>query len=392
MWTTWYFLALILAMLLPAGCTEHKSDDGLAPYRAQVLSKDGLGLSGIALTGLSFGGLTLSDLVINGLTLEGVTPSGLPLDGLQLNGLTLDRILQGPNLDSVKLKGLQLNGSVLSGLTVNGIFLTGAVLQKQDFAGVKVKKLSFDGSGINLLLSNEQRLSGTQLIGAVLVAILQGPRPIVYAFRINNAYIDSGNAAKDVWHYYVTVSSTLSPTPMSICLDENNQPTDFIPLPGMYWDPATGKRFDQANAITLACTGGAIEKCVHRGYRPWAFSTVCAGSGKDPSCWEVPLTDYLQACTRMMRADYCGNGTPHTVDGTLLDIYDYLQPPVRMREETWQLEARWIPDGAICLSKPRYPELWPGGCKATDSEQTLPLPVCNPYQAQSGLIVSTFDR
>jgi hypothetical protein len=30
----------------------------------------------------------------------------------------------------------------------------------------------------------------------------------------------------------------------------------------------------------------------------------------------------MPACFRMMPADYCGNGNPHTRDGTLIEIWD----------------------------------------------------------------------
>jgi hypothetical protein len=66
----------------------------------------------------------------------------------------------------------------------------------------------------------------------------------------------------------------------------------------------------------------------------------------------------------MIRADYCGNGTAYTVTGTLIDLYDYLDPPLNVPETDWDLEARWTPTGALCLSEPRHPELlarwrWP---------------------------------
>jgi len=48
------------------------------------------------------------------------------------------------------------------------------------------------------------------------------------------------------------------------------------------------------------------------GYKPWK---VVNGQ----SLWA-----YHQACTRMMRADYCGDGRPHTREGTPIYIDDRL--------------------------------------------------------------------
>jgi hypothetical protein len=100
-----------------------------------------------------------------------------------------------------------------------------------------------------------------------------------------------------------------------------------------------------------ACRGGAIAKCVEWGYRPWATAVEC----DDERCFEISLTDHHQACTRMARADYCGDGTPHTENGTLIDIYDDLSPPIASAEaaghHSWGVEAEWGPAGATCVGK-----------------------------------------
>ena len=36
------------------------------------------------------------------------------------------------------------------------------------------------------------------------------------------------------------------------------------------------------------------------------------------------MIDWYNACIRLLRADYCGDGRPFTRDGTLVDIYDHL--------------------------------------------------------------------
>ena len=68
------------------------------------------------------------------------------------------------------------------------------------------------------------------------------------------------------------------------------------------------------NAFALICTGGAIGKCVRWGYKPWR-------SGPDG----VALWDYHQACVRMVRADYGGDGVGHTRDNTPVDVFDRLE-------------------------------------------------------------------
>ncbi|MBL8973113.1 MAG: hypothetical protein JNK56_21185, partial [Myxococcales bacterium] len=132
----------------------------------------------------------------------------------------------------------------------------------------------------------------------------------------------------------------------------NGAAAPAVPLVN-HWDAVTGDRVDDATVVTFACRGGALEKCVSWGYRPWASSVRC-----DPVtavCEAVSLKDYHQACTRMVRADYCGDGTPHTVNGTLIDVYDRLSPGIQNESSAgnpvWGVEAEWGPDGAVCAGE-----------------------------------------
>ncbi|WP_343073287.1 ADYC domain-containing protein [Pyxidicoccus fallax] len=113
------------------------------------------------------------------------------------------------------------------------------------------------------------------------------------------------------------------------------------------WD-GTGARRDVPGKLTLACENGAISKCVRWGYKPWTER-----NGKS-------LVDLHQACTRMARADYCGNGRSHTRDYTVIDMYDgfgVLSPTTQASEDfdpkKITFEAAWAPDGATCISRTR---------------------------------------
>jgi ADYC domain len=113
------------------------------------------------------------------------------------------------------------------------------------------------------------------------------------------------------------------------------------------WD-ASGGHQEQAGRFTLACENGAIAKCINWGYKPWAQ--------KDGQ----PLQDLHQACTRMARADYCGNGRSHTNEETTIDVYDGLGIQSRTTEtsaawvpEQASFEAEWMPEGASCLARTR---------------------------------------
>jgi hypothetical protein len=115
---------------------------------------------------------------------------------------------------------------------------------------------------------------------------------------------------------------------------------------GGVWDPK-GARGEGAGRFTLACENGAIAKCAMNGYKPWQTQ-----GGQS-------LVEYHQACTRMARADYCGNGKSHTTMGTLVDVYDgaLVQREVR-KGRNWDpargsFEAAWATDGAYCMARTR---------------------------------------
>ncbi len=119
--------------------------------------------------------------------------------------------------------------------------------------------------------------------------------------------------------------------------------------------PDGGAHIDDPTPFTFACEGYVIAKCVTAGYQPWANTLTCTqGQG----CEHGDLARHHQACTRALRADYFGDGTAHTSDGALIDIYDGYG--VRVDSEDWALEAEWDADGALCVAQPRdlaYAEL-----------------------------------
>jgi hypothetical protein len=82
---------------------------------------------------------------------------------------------------------------------------------------------------------------------------------------------------------------------------------------------------------------------VRLGYKPW--KRLSDGT----SLW-----DHHQACVRMLRADYCGDG-PTTRDGMLINLYD----PVGIQPDEprpgMSFEAGWDEGGAVCVARPRVP-------------------------------------
>lgn len=111
---------------------------------------------------------------------------------------------------------------------------------------------------------------------------------------------------------------------------------------------ATGAlRAAEPGAFEFVCTAGAQGKCVRFGYDPW-------GSAADGA----PMLDHFNACVRMVRADYCGDGRTFTRDGTLIGFGD--SAGVNTFDpagETVRLEAAWGSEGAVCVARTRLEDV-----------------------------------
>jgi hypothetical protein len=88
----------------------------------------------------------------------------------------------------------------------------------------------------------------------------------------------------------------------------------------------------------ITCTGGAEGKCVRFGYKPW-------GHAPDGT----PLALAYNACVRLVRADYAGDGIGTTRDGQPIDIYDSLGVLPPADNPAFEFEAGFAADGAVCV-------------------------------------------
>ncbi len=227
-----------------------------------------------------------------------VHDNGASLNGVRLNGVRLN----GVRLNGVRLNGVRLNGVRLNGVRLNGVRLNGSELTAVD-GGVAVPESELIGS----TWSGE--LSDGDTLPLRIDAIAHDADLAIYEIRYQttDGWIDMCDGAgalavAGTWNYEEGV--------------------------------AQGGRYRANDAdFTFACRGFAIAKCVEFGYRPW-----------------LGRADQLASCTRGLRADFCGDGTPYTVDGTVLNIYD--RDGIQTDDAAWPLEARWNKHGAACISAP----------------------------------------
>jgi hypothetical protein len=128
---------------------------------------------------------------------------------------------------------------------------------------------------------------------------------------------------------------------------------------------------DSPHRVTFACVSGALGKCA----ATCSDKPYCASIGVPTALgykrwvaprWEtvdgMPVwRDYAmnhQACTRMIRADYCGDGRSWTANGTQIDVYDraLINKAEKTISATWMYEATWNENGAIRISCDRLKE------------------------------------
>jgi hypothetical protein len=255
-------------------------------------------------------------------------PSGIheqpimQMQGSGLQGIVLQGLVQGMTMDGFRFSGATLNGAALSSFR----------LEKGELVGVQ-------GSVTR---------RGTALVNAHLFAEVQNGHPPSTAveYRItaiaaeNPMYDPTGTGNTFLYTLEQNVDNTGNWQPA--CAADRDGRHVAIPLADTWNDK--GNRNSSAMLFTLACTTSAIAECYRWGYRPWA-----TGHGN--------LTITHWACTRLARADYCGDGVQHTLDGTLINVWDNLASPIQAQGTTPQgmsFEAAWDQTGALCLSHPRW--------------------------------------
>ena len=239
---------------------------------------------------------------------------------------------------------------------LNGIYLNDQYLDDQYIVAVSLDNVRMKhGRPASLRLNGTAFNRGGRIEGAEFTAWVDDGSELtlrVDAVEAPRRWTDSY-----IIRYYVSYESDEGRMPL--CgTDEYGAPIAAIPLSGR-WDYSAGTETGGAyipddRVFTFACEGYVLEKCVAAGYPPWAEVFACRNRR---DCKWISLQPYHQACTRMLRADFCGNGTSYTENNVLVALYDGLG--IRIDTEDWRVEAEWDEDGAVCASDGRVEELTP---------------------------------
>lgn len=140
-------------------------------------------------------------------------------------------------------------------------------------------------------------------------------------------------------------------------LDNNGSAIYALALAG-HWDYSVGQissgsHINAPSHFTIACQNQGLAKCVFAGYAPWKQIEHC----QNGNCRTIRLDKHHQACTRLLRADFCGDGNSYTQKGVLINYYDALG--IRYDADNWRFEAEWTAEGAKCIKRPRLNDVTP---------------------------------
>ena len=286
------------------------------------------------------GSHALADITANGLALNGERINGLTFNGVRLNGTQLKSTVLSATAPAAA-------GTTLAATSADGTTLPMVIVSRSN------KGIAYQGS---FYKSNRDVWwnivhwgipHAANVVGVAMPAIT----PNMCVQKVVAAMPACGTeawtktcvaAAKKLCRSKPEQAQLRVAYGESICgNDDHGKPRQAIFLGGD-WDGnsgtqgAGGKIADaESGAISIGCRKvGAIAKCVDFGYKPWISAA---------------MDDMHQACVRMVRADFCGDGTAWTVDGNLIDIADVLaiQTP---DSKDFVFEATWTKAGATFLN------------------------------------------
>jgi hypothetical protein len=295
---------------------------------------------------------TVAALVISFCACEAVETSTAEQPGISMQGISM----QGISMQGISMQGMRMLGFQVDAATLGGAPLTNLRVYRGEVIAQR--------GGITL---RGTALAGAQLQAQVRNLDVDPPETALVTYRITNVALEDWSY--DPTHTGSTFLYTLEqwvPEGSSwqlACPADTDGRRVAIPLAAT-WDEH-GDRIESTSLFTFGCTTGVIAKCYRWGYRPWLTSY---GANMATMHW---------TCTRLARADYCGNGQSHTLDGTWINVWDNLPYPGPIQKHGllpplgMVFEAGWDTGGAVCLSHTRWNAL-EGLITATCPDRLIP--------------------
>jgi hypothetical protein len=253
--------------------------------------------------------------------------------------------LFGSNVQGPELHGFTFHDEDTE-TTMLGFQFSGATLNGSPLSNLRVEQGELVAEQSSVTLRGDD-LEHAELVAQVKNLASNPPMIQLVAFRIQKVVEEDGTydptGTGGTFLYTLHENHNGNGFKPACSKDENNDRV-AIPLTDVYDEH--GDRINSSTLFTFGCTNGSIGKCYRWGYRPWV-----TGYGD--------LETMHWTCTRLARADYCGDGTPHTFEGTTINVWDNLsaQGPIQAHQTTpsgMVFEAGWNTGGAVCLSHLRW--------------------------------------
>lgn len=200
-----------------------------------------------------------------------------------------------------------------------------------------------------ILVADDIVRDSAAMIGAEFVVPVDGQLASVRLDAVDTAPERAGVL---LHHFTVAATNAAGKEVRSpVCSPDRTGRNAAVPVNGTL--DAAGNYTPDPKRYFLACTSGAVGKCLLWGYAPW-------GHAPDGT----PLEPAYQSCLHMVRADYAGDNTPHTKNGTTIDTADIYgietfdsSGDTGAGQGAFAFEAGWGPAGAVCVARTRWPEL-----------------------------------
>jgi hypothetical protein len=207
-------------------------------------------------------------------------------------------------------------------------------------AGIRVVSHHLEGHNAQ----TSSPLADADWANSVVTGQLHCPNPkfphqtypvVLHVVGVNTKFPRMSPQGQGIWKAYQVQLELEGGKTLDACHDAGDV---AFPVAG-YWDDDSNRNTQNTSLFSFACTKRDVAFCITTGYRD---------DGADD---EAQLFD---ACTRMMRADYCGTGKSYTRDGTFVSVWDNQNIAVENHVPPLVFEAEWDGKGVVCWARPRW--------------------------------------
>lgn len=263
----------------------------------------------------------------------------------------------GPILNTHRIFTSEIPAIDTTGLALDGVELVDVALKRGMFY-VSIEPGTLRARHGELVATVEnQEATGTEFIDSVWYFKVDGVKvhaTLIEAETANraglwdpNSVVDLRRLDPDRYVYTFSYQDELE-NEITTCEEDLTGGARMVVYEDIVVDHETGAISGRQNSIYFGCLSGSVGKAALWGYAP-----------DSPSLPSVSLPAF-ETINRVIRADYCGDGQPHTVEGNLLTLRDRWGintfAPV-----PFTTEAVWEEGGAaLCVSRERLTGLPPG--------------------------------